>query len=356
MLIKTAAADNLVTLGRLLLQALPGVSRELGRWGQMAGAIPRAELREQALASLALKKFHCQGGSIYSIRASRRNRELLQAIIALQTISDYLDNLCDRAGILEEKAFQRLHLAFTDALLPGNRVADYYACYPSHNDGGYLQALVETCRKNVVMLPAYRQVQEAILDLARLYCTLQTLKHIDRLERRQRLQKWLEPLLAKFSSPLYWWELAAATGSTLGIFALLALAARERVTAQEVTSLKDAYFPWIGGLHILLDYFIDQQEDREGGDLNFCAFYQDSAEATRRLQFFLMQSLEKARHLPDPAFHLMVIRGLPALYLSDCKVAKQEQEPAREMVLRAAGPWSYKLFYLCRTLRGMGII
>jgi tetraprenyl-beta-curcumene synthase len=101
-----------------------------------------------------------------------------------------------------------------------------------------------------------------------------------------------------------------------------------------------ANFPWIGGLHILLDYFIDRQEDRKGGDLIFCAFYPDAGDTGRRLQFFLEQSLEEAQNLPDPAFHLMVVRGLPALYLSDVKVARQNQVSTREAVLRAAGSFS----------------
>lgn len=37
-------------------------------------------------------------------------------IVAFQTISDYLDNLCDRVEVNDEQAFRQLHLAITDAL------------------------------------------------------------------------------------------------------------------------------------------------------------------------------------------------------------------------------------------------
>ncbi|CEP66330.1 Terpenoid synthase [Moorella glycerini] len=350
------APENLVLLGRLLFQAFPAVNRELMRWRHLAASSPEPELSQQALASLTFKKFHCQGGSVYATWPPRYRQQILQAIVALQTISDYLDNLCDRAGVLDEKAFRQLHLAFTDALRPGRAEHDYYASYPYRQDGGYLKALVRACRQALMVLPGYKIVQEEILYLADLYCHLQATKHIDITRRQERLQSWLEPLLGQIPAPIYWWELAAATGSTLGIFALIAVAAREELTAPEVTRLKNAYFPWIGGLHILLDYFIDQQEDREGGDLNFCAFYCDEEEAARRLQFFLEQSLEKAQNLPDPAFHLMVVRGLPALYLSDAKVAGQKQASTREAVLRAAGSFSQNLYLLCKTLRWVGVI
>ena len=351
-----AIVTPFLTLTSFLGQAFPGVNRELAGWRRQAAAIPDRQLRTQALASLALKKFHCQGGSVYAVWPRRYRREVLRAIVSLQTISDYLDNLCDRAGVLDEEAFRQLHLAFTDALLPGGMDRDYYAGYPYHRDGGYLQALVRTCRESLAALPGYVLVREEALYLAGLYCQLQVTKHLDINRRQERLQAWLQPLLAQLPDPLHWWELAAATGSTLGIFALMALAARGEVEARDVAGVRQAYFPWIGGLHILLDYLIDQEEDRAGGDLNFCAFYSDNVEAGRRLVYFLQESLAAARRLPDPAFHLLVVRGLPAFYLSDNKAAAREQLPARQAVLQAAGPCTRHLYRLCRSLRRVRVV
>ncbi|MGI9861432.1 tetraprenyl-beta-curcumene synthase family protein [Moorella naiadis] len=345
-----------LTLTSFLGRAFPGVNRELAGWRRQAAAIPDLHLREQALTSLALKKFHCQGGSVYAVWPRRYRRELLRAIVSLQTISDYLDNLCDRAGVLAGESFRQLHLAFTDALIPGGASHDYYAAYPYQRDGGYLQALVQACRASLAALPGYARVQEEVLYLAALYCRLQVTKHIEPGKRQEELQAWLRPLLDQISARLYWWELAAATGSTLGIFALMALAAREEVREQEAVRVREAYFPWIGGLHILLDYLIDQEEDRAGGDLNFCAFYREGTEAGRRLSYFWQESLAAARQLPDPAFHLLVVRGLPALYLSDTKASQEDQLPVRQVILQTAGPFTRRLYRLCRGLRWAGIV
>jgi tetraprenyl-beta-curcumene synthase len=46
-------------------------------------------------------------------------------VVALQTISDYLDNLCDRRGSPTGR-FRQLHLAMTDALDPAGETHDYY--------------------------------------------------------------------------------------------------------------------------------------------------------------------------------------------------------------------------------------
>ncbi|MEW8958912.1 MAG: tetraprenyl-beta-curcumene synthase family protein [Moorella sp. (in: firmicutes)] len=346
---------SLVFLQRMLFQSFPAVEKELSNWRNVASLIPQQELRKQALASLREKKFHCQGGSVYATLSPAKSlrRQLLKAIVSLQTISDYLDNLSDRSGIVNEDAFRQLHLAFTDALTPEGRDHDYYSCYPYFRDGGYLAALVKTCRQALADLPGYKKMQGHIMELAHLYCHLQIVKHLEEGKREAILKKRLEPLAQKYG--LYWWELAAATGSTLGIFALMAAAADDG-SKDGAAALKETYFPWIGGLHILLDYFIDQQEDRRGGDLNFCSFYCSQDEAAARFKLFLRQAKDKAAGLPEPGFHLLVVKGLPALYLSDFKARDPGYLSTCKVILQEAGAFSQQLFLLCRFLRRIGVI
>lgn len=346
---------RLKVLAQFLFLVLPQVSRELGRWREMATRCPDPLLRQMALSSLEAKGFHCQGGSVFAARAGRYRHELVRAIVALQTISDYLDNLCDRAGVEDGESFERLHHAFLDALFPGVPPGDYYALYPYREDGGYLGALVRACQEALARLPGYGPLQERASFLARLYCCLQVKKHIPWPRRVKSLITWLSPLLKSLPEKLYWWELAAATGSTLGIFALFSLATRESCQ-EEVEQVMASYFPWICGLHILLDYFIDQQEDAEGGDLNFVAYYRDEQQAVARLQYFVSRSLELAAQLPDPVFHQTVVQGLLAMYLSDPKVKKQGLGNTRRMLLESGGLASGHLYYLCTALRKVGVV
>ncbi|RKO68039.1 tetraprenyl-beta-curcumene synthase family protein [Desulfofundulus salinus] len=346
----------MVLIGRLLFLAFPGVARELKNWRQMASRCPAPQLREMALASIGAKTFHCQGGSVFSAWTGNHRRELIRAIVALQTISDYLDNLCDRAGVQDGEAFHQLHRAFMDALCPGAFPRDYYALYPYRQDGGYLQELVRSCQQALALLPAYAPLRERVCQLAELYCQLQVYKHIQWPLRVKSLTTWLEPLLESLPERLYWWELAAATGSTIGIFALFALAARGNYTADEVERVVSAYFPWICGLHILLDYFIDQQEDMEGGDLNFVSYYRDGQQAAGRLKYFVDRSLALAAELPDPFFHVTVVQGLLAMYLSDEKVDGQGLQATRRLLLDSGGPATRRLYRLCAFLRKVGIV
>jgi tetraprenyl-beta-curcumene synthase len=351
------SCNNFHSVGRMLFYAYPVIKKELKYWEKRANACPDQTLKQMAISSLKLKRFHCLGGSFYSLPVPGAYRiQIIKAIIALQTISDYLDNLCDRAGVCDVEGFSRLHHAFTGALNPeADAIDNYYLFYPYCRDGGYLNSLVQVCREAVLTLPHYHLVQESVLELAGLYCRLQVNKHISWDMREKSLVDWLVPLLAK-NSGIFWWELAAATGSTLGIFALLALASGPEPNPEVIEKVYSAYFPWIGGLHILLDYFIDQAEDRIGGDLNFAFYYHNLPQAQQRLEFFLKQSLKRAGELPQPHFHKLIVNGLLAMYLSDPKIGAQNFQSVVAHLFEQSGPDARGLYCLCLLFRRFGMI
>lgn len=331
-------------------KAFPLVNSELAVWRQFAAGNGCRELREQALASIRDKKFHCQGGSIYSLYPGVSTPDIVRLIVALQTISDYLDNLCDRAGIADEQAFRQLHLAMTDALDPGRPFSDYYCYYPFKDDGGYLRQLVAVCRQELIKLPSYPLVRDEALRFAALYSELQTYKHLDPAIREMKMRDWIQPHLAKYPE-LSEWEFAAATGSTLGMFMLFAAASSPRLKPADASLFANAYFPWISGIHILLDYFIDAAEDLAGGDLNFVAYYHNEQQVLERLVFFTRQALDQAKNLPEPIFATTVIQGLLAMYLSDPKADRPNERVVREALLKSGGAYTRLLYGLCRLLR-----
>lgn len=325
------------------------------RWEETALAALSGKLREQALMSLKDKRFHAQGGSVYMLLAPGFAPQLVKLIVALQTISDYLDNLCDRMGRQEERGLWLLHQAMLDACSPGSVYRDYYAEYPSRGDSGYLRGLVAECQEQVSLLPGYGAAEAEVLALVSLYCHLQTYKHLDVNCRTQRLQDWIKPHLGRFPH-LFWWEFAAACGSTLGVFALFQRASCRGMTLAGARQMVEAYFPWICGLHILLDYLIDQGEDEEEGDLNFVSFYPDREECQRRLALFTKEALARADTLPDPFFHRAVVRGLLALYLSDPKVKSLGLEELAGELVETAGGLTGSYLGICRFLRRLRVV
>jgi tetraprenyl-beta-curcumene synthase len=308
---------------RVYKYVLPEVRSELRRLRAIAEIIPDTELRTQALASMTSKQFHCEGGGVYAAANLGKRHILIPLIVALQTISDYLDNLCDRSTSLDEGDFRLLHQSMLDAVDPSAPLRDYYALRSEREDGGYLHELVRTCQSCVERLPSYTSVQPYVSELVGLYGDLQVYKHIVKDRREPLLLAWWEKHSHKVPG-LHWNEFAAATGSTLGMFMLFLAAAEEGLTASDAIMIRDAYFPHICSLHIMLDYLIDQEEDREGGDLNFCNYYDDQSRLVERICEIARRARQDVQALPAPGFHRMIIEGLLALYLSDPKVREQD--------------------------------
>ncbi len=347
--------ENL-SLGYALVKTVfPMVDHALAGWKDVVASSPDLELKEQGLASIRQKRFHALGGSFYALYPGNKNRKaLVEFITAYQTISDYLDNLCDRAGVLDEKAFRQLHESMLVALNPFAPQKDYYLYYPHKEDGGYLEELVRCCQEFLQTVPSYPLVMPDVLALASLYGDLQVYKHLQPEKRVFLLAQWHKKKGAGF--PLFWWEFAAASGSTLGIFSLVAAALSENMNPKDADILKAGYFPWISGLHILLDYYIDQEEDLREGDLNFVHFYASPNARMQRIKWFLDRSWEEAGRLPHPSFHRMVIQGLLAMYLSDNKIKDQGLQKEADLLLHKGGLETKVLHTLCHLLRANGTL
>lgn len=340
-----APQNPVLLMYRVYKYIFPDVYAELAKWKKMASAIPDGELRRQALASIATKQFHCEGGAVYAAARLDRRGELIPLIVALQTISDYLDNLCDRSTSLDADDFRLLHRSMLDAVDPDAEPIDYYALRKESDDGGYLHALVRTCQAHAAMLPGYDRVKAHVSHLVGLYGDLQVYKHIAMERRLPTLTAWWERHRSDYPH-LRWNEFAAASGSTLGMFMLFVEACRSDLTEADAEKTRRVYFPHVCGLHILLDYLIDQEEDRLGGDLNFCHYYACRDEMLERLRMVVTRAREDVRSLPAPGFHRMIIEGLLALYLSDPKA--REQADVREVagILMKRSPATRTFFWL----------
>lgn len=338
----------------VLRTVLPRVERELARWKEVAAGAEDGELARHASASIALKRFHAQGGAVYACWSKRKREPLIRFIVAYQTISDYLDNLCDRAGCFDCKAFRTLHTSMLDALEdPGTVTGDYYEGYPYSRDGGYLGRLVAECQDALGQLDGFASVREECRRLAGLYSDLQVYKHTTVADRVPLLAEWFRRHEADYPE-IRWWEFAAASGSTLGIFVLAAASSDGALSRDDVLRMMDAYFPWICGLHILLDYFIDQTEDREAGDLNLVSFYGSDHEREARMLLFVERALRAAGSLKDAWFHRAIVKGLLALYLSDEKASSEACRKTVARLLARGGSSARTMWMVCKAVRVLG--
>lgn len=340
---------------KYVIHVFPEVKIILNQYKNKLKTFPDNELKKQALSSIHTKSFHCIGGSIYALYPDADFSNAIQFICALQTISDYLDNLCDKTGTLDEKAFRRLHLSLYDATDTSSFFEDYYKYYPIKEDNKYLYSLVSKCKSSLSNLHSYEKALPYIKKYVNYYSNLQTFKHLSLDIREKYLKNWGEKYLKDYPE-ISLWEFLAATGSTLGIFAMYAASHNPLFKDEDFLSIDWAYFPWICGLHILLDYYIDYMDDLEEKQLNFTFYYKDIKICEERIIFFLEKSLEMCSTLKYPLFHKTVVKGLLAMYLSDKKAFQKYNKKVSKNIIKKGKKSTVFYHKMCKALRDLKLL
>lgn len=326
--------------GREILWGLREVSAEIGRWRVIASRIPDAPIRDDALYALAHKRTHADGAALFSVLPSERNLVLLRLCVAYETILDFLDNVSERHT--EEVNGRELHLALVDAIDPERPLADYYRHHPWRDDGGYLAALVTSCRRWCEALPSFARVRPHLVREAERTQVL-ALNHIeDADDRDSKLEAWAAQTFPD-EDELTWFELGGAASASLVVLALLALSAEQSVSQEDVDTVCAVYWPWVSLVAVMLDSFADQAEDRESGDHSYVAHYGCPIRAVARLSTFVRRAAEGVGRLKRGHHHAVIVGCMVAMYLSKDSVRTAAMRPAAKRMVRSGGS-------LCRLL------
>ena len=320
---------------RYWLTVFPGVAHQLARWRRRADGIADPVLRDLALDALH-KSGNIEGAAAFATFVPRSHRKLvLRAVVAFQTAYNYLDLLTEQPGPAANA--RRLHEALLVALDPAAAHLDYYEYNAQHDDDGYLSEIVEACRGALGVLPSYAAVAPSARRAAERIVEFQSCNTGELQGDLAALERW-----ARAATPpgedLRWWETAAAGGSSLYVYALIALAAERDLDAslQTIAAVKDAYFPWIGALHSLLDNLVDVAEDRATGQHNLIGLYASPQEAATRMGRLAERSLHAARELPGDGDSL-ILAAMASFYLSTPDASLPAARPVARAVLDVLG-------------------
>ena len=132
--------------------------------------------------------------------------------------------------------------------------------------------LLRPAKNAVRHLPSYQLVKPLLLELAGIIQRFTNIQAcIPRITRR-KITRLGTITSAKLSRTDYM-GIRCRHRLDPWYFMLCAAASNPQLTKDTADKIFAAFFPWIGGFHILLDYFIDQVEDDCHGDLNFVAYY-----------------------------------------------------------------------------------
>lgn len=347
---------------RYWLQVFPAARRCQRRLLAHAESIPDPLLREDALVSHCHKGSNSEGLAALAVLAPTPQRApLARSLVAYQLMLDYLDGVSERPGDDPIDNGLRLHRAFEVALDPDAAHEDYYALAAGSEDGGYLVALIETCRAPLRGLPSYPAARSALLHQAALCRESQALNHALRLAPvQERLDEWAARTAeeAGLDGRFDWWELvAAAAASSFCVGALLALAATPGASEAEAREVESAYFPWASGLNALLDSLVDLDEDPE--DASHMRRYGSQGTATERLRTIATGARARVSGLPQGRLHEAILAGMGGLYLSQPEAWRPGLEPTSRAVFEALGPFakaSLAVHLLRRGGRGGGAI
>ena len=330
---------------RELIWGLRLVSAEVEGWRARAAMIPDAELRADALHALRRKRGNINGAGLFWTLPDRRNRDLLGVLVAYEILADFLDCASERTSGLGLANGRQLHLALVEALEPGGEISDYYRHHPNGNDGGYLRALVESCRAHCAALPSYEDVRPYLLRAAGLSAVLAFNHEPDPTLRDRALRQWDENQRSRHPGrePMSggehrWYERTAGASAWLTVLAMLALAAEPARAPRTAEQTYAAYHDWIAPGGAMLDSYGDIAEDAEGGEHSYIAHYPNMDVAVERLSTLIRGSRRGVRALPGGARHDMIATCMIAFYLSKDSVRTPELRQSTRQLRRAGGP------------------
>ncbi len=297
-----------------------------------AGDIPDRVLRRLAIQTEERKWDSEEGAAVFAAFVDRGRRAMVaRLLVRIQAIYDYADTLMEQPAEHPARNARQLHEAILTALEPGRPHPDYYAYHAREEDDGYLVDLVDACRDAVDRLPSYALVAERVLRHARRIVYYQSAVNLAASdEDYAKLELWTT---AEDTPPsgLVWWELAAAAGSSLGVFALLAAAADPALTDRRAEAIDALYWPWLGVLHTLLDSLVDHAEDMATGQHNLLCHYSSAEDMARRLERLALEADRRASAVG--AEHRLILAGVTGFYLSHPRAWVPFARDATERIL-----------------------
>jgi tetraprenyl-beta-curcumene synthase len=346
----------LCVAARELTWVIPLVARELKSLRRCAQAIPDVTLRELALDTLRRERLNAEGAALFAVLPGRRSRPLLRLLVNFQVALDYLDTLSEGLTVESLPHGFQLHRALVEALDPHSRVSDYYRYQPWLDDGGYLTSLVMTCRRSCGQLPSYASVREEALRASGRLDVQVINHHALPMRRDVALAAWADREYGACTGKS-WFELTAAASSTLGLFALLSLAADEVVDSSDVIEIEAAYDSWISAACTFLDSFVDQADDARSGNHSYIAHYPSPEVARERLCEIVHESARRARALRRGTRHALIATGMVSMYLSKDSAREPPLRDDAEAILAAAGSLpriQLPIMRIMRKLHGLG--
>jgi tetraprenyl-beta-curcumene synthase len=316
------------------LTVYPEVRSEIDRLQRRAEQIQDPMLRRAALAAMA-KRSNMEGAAAFAVLAPRSSRATAaRCMVSFQAAYNYADTLAEQPCSDPSRNAHELHRGLVSVFGQPQERSNHLRHHAHTDDGGYLAELLEQCATAFQSLPSHAAVADAQALAAGQIVCFQS-HSLDLGEGAQSaLERWSQARTPA-DSGLEWWETAAAAGSSLAVHALIAAAADPSTSASDVEAVAQAYFPWAGALHSVLDSLVDRVEDAATGQFSLIGCYSTPAYAAERVQSMAQRSVELLQRLSRGGTHLVILAGMAGSYVQEARAAGPEDELV-ELVSNAA--------------------
>jgi tetraprenyl-beta-curcumene synthase len=314
---------------RELTWGLWQVRREVARWRGRALAIGDATARHDALVAEATKRPLTNGAAFFGTLTPRRNPGLLRLLVAFQTLANYLDMVSERDA-RERGTRPGAWMELMSYAVDLEREWPPSRPLPSPADHGFVDTLVTTCRAECARLPRYAAARTVLALEVRRSAALD-LEHDPKAGRRAATLRRFAASEYRGRHEMAWWELTAGASSLLTAIVIMALAADERTTTDEVHRAADAY-RWVATCSALLDNFIDDADDNLNHSHNYLELYVSRREAVDRLGELIDRSLREVAALRRRDRHVLIVAAMAAMFLSSDNLGSPSlRGPARAL-------------------------
>lgn len=315
------------------LSVFPCVRRELRYWRTRAADIPNPKLRRLALQTHDSKWCNVEGAAAFATFAPATHRQAaIRTLVSFQSAYDYADTLAEQPADDVIANGRQLHQPLLVALQDTDgEHPDYYAYSGLKGDGGYLQALADSCGSAFRTMPSCALVKDRARRAAQRIITYQSFNHSGT-DTYDLLAYWAAQETPP-GSGLYWWETSAACASSLTALALLSAAATPQLNLADVFRIENAYHPWVGALHTTLDSLIDWSEDELAGQPSLLSRYGSTEELNTRMRMLARHSRDAIAVLPSSSLHRVILAAMVGIYLIAPGARSARTRGARQHVL-----------------------
>jgi tetraprenyl-beta-curcumene synthase len=335
---------------RELVWGLPAVACEVSAWRTRALSITDPAIRGDALTSLARKRGNVDGAALFWTIPRERNPRLLTLLASYEVICDFLDSSNEPSAAADPVNGRQLHCSLVEALDLDRSITDYYRYHLAQDDGGYLKALVESCRARCSALPSYEHARELLIPEATRF-EIVAINHDPNPERREAEHRAWAAREFPGRYEALWFELTAAATASLTIHVLLALSAEKDESKTGLIGVRDAYFPWITLATTMLDHLVDQTDDLRSGDHSYIAYYASTDTAARRIQELIRRCLHETSRLEHSERHTLIVTCMVAMYLSKDSARTEEMHDTVDALADAGGTLTHLLVPILRLWR-----